>query len=247
LGEDLNISAWRHIAIAISNRFLRGDFKDDNIDDIDLDRFDGEDNPWDLQAGHGTHVAGMIYARLLRQDRIGTMSRQEKFRQVSQRWYRFLGFNGVAEGGTKRKWEEFKEEGREIQYQRFKRLSQVNTRRKLQALIGEEAQFRGNQEPAIQAIIEGESPVIQVTPTGGGKSLSFMLPAYCVPGGVTIVIAPLVSLKDDLQRRCEELQIDSTIWESARPNRVVSIIFVTPESAVSKTFSTFINRLKGTF
>jgi superfamily II DNA helicase RecQ len=111
----------------------------------------------------------------------------------------------------------------------------------------EEAQFRGNQEPAIQAIMDGESPVIQVTPTGGGKSLSFMLPAYCVPGGVTIVIALLVSLKDDLQRRCEELEIDSTIWESQRPNRVASIIFVTPESAVSKTFSTFVNRLKGTF
>jgi hypothetical protein len=74
-----------------------------------------------------------------------------------------------------------------------------------------------------------------------------MLPAYCVPGGVTIVIAPLVSLKDDLQRRCEELQIDSTIWESQRPNRVASVIFVSPESAVSKTFSTFVNRLKGTF
>ena len=248
LGEELNISAWRHIAIGISNRFLRGDFRDDSITDIDLDGFDDdEDNPWDLQAGHGTHVAGMIYARLLHQDRMSTMSRQEKFRQVSRRWHRFLGFDSPAEGERKRKWEEFEEEGRELQYQRFKRLSQVNTRRKLQALMGEEARFRGNQEPAIQAIMEGESPVIQVTPTGGGKSLSFMLPAYCVPGGVTVVIAPLVSLKDDLQRRCEELQIDSTIWESQRPNRVASVVFVSPESAVSKTFSTFVNRLKGTF
>jgi hypothetical protein len=48
LGEELNISAWRHIAIAISNRFLRGDFKDDSANDIDLDGFDDDDNPWDL-------------------------------------------------------------------------------------------------------------------------------------------------------------------------------------------------------
>jgi superfamily II DNA helicase RecQ len=64
--------------------------------------------------------------------------------------------------------------------------------------MGEHARFRGIQELAIAAIMAGESPVVQITGTGGGKSLSFMLPAYYVPGGVTVVIAPLVSLKEDL-------------------------------------------------
>jgi hypothetical protein len=59
-------------------------------------------------------VAGMIYTRLLGQDQMSTMSRQEKFRQVSRRWHRFLGFDGPVEGERKRKWEEFEEEGREI-------------------------------------------------------------------------------------------------------------------------------------
>jgi hypothetical protein len=56
----------------------------------------------------------MIYTRLLGQDQMSTMSRQEKFRQVSRRWHRFLGFDGPVEGERKRKWEEFEEEGREI-------------------------------------------------------------------------------------------------------------------------------------
>jgi len=247
LDEVINISAWRQIAIAIANQYLRGDFKDNGIGDIDLEAFDeNEDSPWDLQAGHGTHVAGMIYARMLRQEKFSTMSRQTKFRQISQRWHRFLGFDGIVDSGLKRKREDFEEESRQIQLQRFERLSRVNIYRKMQAFMGEEARFRGNQEPAIRAIMDGESPVIQVTGCGGGKSLSFMLPAYCVPGGVTIVIAPLVSLKEDLQRRCEELKIDSAIWSSRKPNRTASVIFVTPESAVSKGFGTFVNRLQGT-
>jgi hypothetical protein len=44
----------------------------------------------------------------------------------------------------------------------------------------------------------GESPVIQVTGAGGGKSLSFRLPAYCVPGRVTVVVVPSVALQEDL-------------------------------------------------
>jgi RecQ family ATP-dependent DNA helicase len=248
LDEALNISAWRQMAIGIANQFLRGDFKDSGSGEIDLDAFDDdEDSPWDLQAGHGTHVAGMIYARLLRQERVSTMSRQTKFRQISQRWHRFLGFDSRVDGELKRKREDFEEEAREIQFQRFERLCRVNIRRKLKALMGEETQFRGIQEPTIHAIMTGKSPIVQITGTGGGKSLSFMLPAYCVPGGVTIVIAPLVSLKEDLQRRCEELKIDSTIWSARRPNRTTSVIIVTPESAISKGFSTFINRLQGTF
>ena len=245
-GVEMNISAWRHIVIAISRKFLRGDFKGDNVDDIDVDAFDEDDSPWDLQAGHGTHVAGMIYARLLQQDTRGTSSRQEQFRAISRTWHTFLGFEGPVQEDRKRKREVFEVEAQEVQYQRFKRLGQVDIRRKMQMMMGAEAEFRGLQEPAIQAIMQGESPVIQITGTGGGKSLSFMLPAYCVPGGVTVVVAPLVALQEDLHRRCEEMQIDSVMWESSRPSRVASIILVTPEAVVSKTFRTFANRLQRT-
>lgn len=73
----------------------------------------------------------MVYARMLRQERVSTMSRQVKFRQISQRWHRFLGFNGVVDGDLKRKREDFKEEEREMQLQRFERLSRVRIEHKL--------------------------------------------------------------------------------------------------------------------
>lgn len=250
IGVELNISAWRHIAIGISRRFLRGDFKDEGLGGMDADGFDEDndegDSPWDLQAGHGTHVAGMIYARELRQGRAGTISRRDQFRQVSQRWHRFLGFSVRGEHRPKRKLDEFEEEAREIQYQRFKRLCHVNVEAKLRGLMGKDARFRGIQKPAIDAIMTGQS-IVQITGTGGGKSLSFMLPAYCVPDGVTIVIAPLVALKEDLQRRCDDLEIDSIMWDVRRPRRTASIIMVTPESAVGKQFATFVNWLSGRY
>ena len=45
-----------------------------------------------MQAGYSTHVAGIIYARSIReQDRVVEGIRQ-KFRRASENWHRFLGF-----------------------------------------------------------------------------------------------------------------------------------------------------------
>jgi len=94
----------------------------------------------------------------------------------------------------------------------------------------------------MNAIMTGKSPILVVMGTGAGKSLLFMLPAYCVSGGTTIVVVPLVSLQGDLKRRCDESGITCRVWDSKRPTETASIVFVTPESAVTKTFGIFINR-----
>ena len=89
LGVRLTISAWRHIAIAISRRYLQGEFKEGggcgDGDEGSEDEEDEEDNEWDLQAGHGTYVAGMIYGRMLQQGAAGTASRREEFYRISGR------------------------------------------------------------------------------------------------------------------------------------------------------------------
>ena len=36
-------------------------------------------------------------------------------------------------------------------------------------------------------------------------------------------------------------------WDSRKPHETASIVLVTPESAVTKTFSTYINRLRSTY
>lgn len=80
--------------------------------------------------------------------------------------------------------------------------------------MGEEAEFRGLQERVIGSVMRGDWRIVQVTPTGGGKSLTFMLAAYCTPDGVTIVIAPLVALEDDMEQRCVRMGIDGQVWRA---------------------------------
>jgi superfamily II DNA helicase RecQ len=74
--------------------------------------------------------------------------------------------------------------------------------------MGENAKFRGLQEKTIHAIMTGQSPIVSIIAIGEGKSLSFMLLAYCVNGGTTVVIIPLCSLQEDLERRCREACIE---------------------------------------
>ena len=84
----------------------------------------------------------------------------------------------------------------------------VNIQGKLKELMGENAEFRGLQEKAMHAIMTGQSPIVSVMATGEGKSMLFMLPAYCVSGGTTIVIILLCLLQEDLERRCREARIE---------------------------------------
>ena len=134
-----------------------------------------------------------------------------------------------------------------MQFRRFKQMCHVNIHGKLKELMGEKAKFRGLQEKSIHAIMTGQSPIVNIIATGEGKSLLFMLLAYCVSGGTTVVIIPLCSLQEDIERRCREACIECVQWDSRRLHETASIVLVTPESAVTKTFSTYINRLRSTY
>ncbi|KAG6979012.1 ATP-dependent DNA helicase Q-like 3 [Fusarium oxysporum f. sp. conglutinans] len=242
LGCRMNIIAWRNIAIAIANRYLNASFgQEEEGGDGDEDEVD--DNAWDLQAGHGTHVAGMIYARELQQGLFETAALREKYRIISRRWHRFFGFGVEDRQGTesgmakKRKRELYEDVQEETRFRRFKRLRQVDIIGQLKRMMGPEAEFRGNQDKAIRAIIRGESRIVQVMGTGGGKSLSFMLPAFCASDGTTVVVTPLVALRNNMHDRCAKHKITSYVWQSRGSNQSgASIVFVTPESAVTKGY-----------
>ncbi|KAL2043679.1 hypothetical protein ABVK25_012540, partial [Lepraria finkii] len=122
----------------------------------------------------------------------------------------------------------------------------MDIRAELRRILGPQAEFRGIQYEAIQQIIQGESPVVIVMGTGGGKSLGFMLPAWCSRGGSSIVVVPLIALRQDMMARCRRLGIACSEWDRGHPPDGARIIFVTPESAVSEDFQTFINRLRAT-
>ena len=65
--------------------------------------------------------------------------------------------------------------------------------------------FRPGQREAIRALLDF-GRLLQVAPTGGGKSLTYQLPASLLPG-TTLVISPLVSLMHDQVQALEAREI----------------------------------------
>jgi superfamily II DNA helicase RecQ len=79
------------------------------------------------------------------------------------------------------------------------------------------AEYRSRQKESLTAIIQHSLRLLVVIGTGIGKSILFMLPASVSSSGVTIVIAPLSLLQDDMLDRCDRLGIPSAKWEGRRP------------------------------
>ena len=249
MGVQLTMQAWRDLAIGISRQYMRG--KQAFVEDEDDEDGDGneDDDIWDLAAGHGSQVAGMIYARGIRERDGVVESMRQQFRKVSETWHGFLKFESsleVENGSRKRKRAPFEEDWEEARADRWKKLRRMDGSRELKKLMGDEAEFRGVQQGAIEAVMRGEARVAAVMGTGGGKSLIFMLPAFCSAGGTSIVVVPLIALRQDMMKRCNDLGIECAEWDSRRPPDSARMVFVTPEAALTDKFRTFINRLKGT-
>jgi superfamily II DNA helicase RecQ len=252
LGHGLHILAYRHIAIGISRRYMRGGTAFSKDEDGKGGN-DGEDEIEDLQAAHGSYMAGLVYARGMFEMHGAVASRRQQFRESSIDWHRFFAMQSAMEMtvGQKRKRDWFDEEAKEGQYERWARLKEMNMRvqfARMMNLEEKEGEFRGVQKQAIEAIQERVSQVVAVMPTGTGKSILFMLPAWVQRGGTTVVIVPLTVLRHDMQQRCARLGISCAEWEgSLTPPDGASIVLMTPEAALDDgEGSSFINRLKVT-
>lgn len=99
--------------------------------------------------------------------------------------------------------------------------------------------FRQGQRELIEAALEGRD-ALGLLPTGGGKSLTYQLPALFLPRAA-LVVSPLLSLMQDQQEKAEEARIevarlDSTLTsgeEREKEHEIASgandLIYVTPE------------------
>ena len=106
--------------------------------------------------------------------------------------------------------------------------------------------FRPGQRDVLEAVFAGRN-VLGIMPTGGGKSLTYQLPALFLPKPI-IVVSPLIALMQDQQERAAEAniaveKIDSTLTklEAAEANEQIAasdarLIYVTPERLENAAF-----------
>jgi ATP-dependent DNA helicase RecQ len=72
--------------------------------------------------------------------------------------------------------------------------------------------FRPGQREAIETLMTA-GRVLLVAPTGGGKSLTYQLPALSL-GGTTLVISPLVALMNDQVQALNARGVSATFLAS---------------------------------
>jgi superfamily II DNA helicase RecQ len=100
----------------------------------------------------------------------------------------------------------------------------------------------------LQAIIYGDKAfILAIMPTGGGKSLLFMLLVAALWDGVTIVIVPIVALRQDICEHSNKKGIPYAEWDSKRPPYYAYIILATLESAVTPAFGRFVEEKKRSY
>ena len=97
-------------------------------------------------------------------------------------------------------------------------------------------QFKSiEQLEAIIAILQGEKLLTTILPTGGGKSLLFMLPAAIEKTGATMVIVPFLSLMTDLRERCERHGLTVHEWDPEEPTKYSQITVLIVDKVASAT------------
>lgn len=247
IGVKISTAIWRQVYPAIQREWSQERGVKEMLDEI-YEGKEAEENDWESrQAGHSRRTEEMIYGILMSESPFQTRSERQRFRKVSVDWHRFLHFTSAWEersGKGLESREEHDKEQRRQEIKRWQRVREADREQILQRIAGQGAEFRGLQKAGLEAITNRVPRVMMIMRTGGGKSLFFMVPAASSKEGVSIVVVPLTSLREDLRDRCTKAGIRCAEWDGKNPPFWASIVLVTIESAVTKAFSRFINQKK---
>ncbi len=126
------------------------------------------------------------------------------------------------------------------------------TEQTLKQYFGHDA-FLPGQQDIVEHMLSGHDALI-LMPTGGGKSLTYQLPALMLPG-ITIVISPLIALMQDQVDRLQANGIAATFINStlgsversqrerALLNGQLKLVYVAPERLMSDSFLTLLEHV----
>ena len=118
--------------------------------------------------------------------------------------------------------------------------------------------FRGIQRDIIESIGSGRD-TLGLMPTGGGKSITFQVPALALNKGVCIVITPLIALMKDQVRNLRERGIKAAAIYSGLTHEEIVItlencifgdyrfLYISPERISSELFQTKLRHMPVSF
>ena len=113
--------------------------------------------------------------------------------------------------------------------------------------------FKPLQEEIIRSVAEGKD-TLGLMPTGGGKSITFQVPALAEEG-ICLVITPLIALMKDQVNRLNELEIKSLAIHSGMTAEEIDntlenavfgdykFLYISPERISTRVFQAKVTRL----
>lgn len=117
--------------------------------------------------------------------------------------------------------------------------------------------FRGIQQEIIESIGDGHD-TLGLMPTGGGKSITFQVPALCLPG-VCIVVTPLIALMKDQVQNLRQRGIKATAIYTGLSRQEILValdncilgdykfLYVSPERISTELFLTKLRHMQVSF
>ena len=245
LGVELHTLGYRHTAVGIGRvkvgeSFGRG-YQDEvgEVDEAEVD--EDQEDIIELQNSRTTLMGVGNYSVPI--DIVKHLSTRsiDAFRALSTAWHRFLGVDRQADepvAPSSRNKRQMRESvSRLVVLPREKAVRVQDPRREvvhkaLQQVLGkQDVGFRSvEQEQALYAVLDNQTPLVVVLPTGGGKSLLFTLPAIVEKTGVTVVVVPYRALIEDLVSRIQGYGVDCIEWKHGDSNPA-SVVVVSADVA----------------
>lgn len=116
------------------------------------------------QSGHSPQMEESIYERQLQQNPFSMRREQDAFSEVSVDWHRFMQFPSSYEvqnvsPDIKRR---IKQEQDSRKFERWQQMRQIDVGGQLKKMYGAQAQFRGKQREALDAIVSGQPRIVVV-------------------------------------------------------------------------------------
>jgi superfamily II DNA helicase RecQ len=232
IGFEISISDYRQLQVGWDRKYVRPGLKDEDEDGDDEEEDDLEDFS-DLQAAHSGHTARNHYGLT------GAMLSAEgmkQFQRTSALWHHWIGQTSRPPRSM-------------FQPTASLPASPPPPEDRTAALNRALVKLYGNPEPrwscdeqreSVNAILDGESPLVCILPTGGGKSALIMIPALMDPGRTNIVFTAYVALADDFVRQCKEVGIHCIRWKRKQTGIArASIVVVVLETGITAEFITY--------
>jgi superfamily II DNA or RNA helicase len=241
LGLRISLIVWRHLIVAIFRQYLpsaqdpllakankaKGK-SPQNGSDSEFE-FDSDEDIADRQAGRSLATSERVYARGLDELPGAKQSNRAKYRALSCWLHQFYRLKSA-----KAYWDNNKQQEREDWMQKRHKLQKINLLTVFQRYFGAQSTFRGQQEAGLDLIRRGYSPILIISGTGSGKSLYFQLLALISdPDSLTVIVVPLIALRQDLINRFHQLGIAATQWDYKKTAFNSRVLLITFESAIS--------------